>query len=289
MKKYLLWAGVVLFGLVLAVSMSLGPRVGRFLSHSTVEHDPGLTIFLGYGGNTILLRSEDRGEALIVDTKMFGGARRLRGMVSSLCPHARLTIVNTHCHRDHAGGNSLFPGARVIAGDYDDGEWISESGGQALPDVRLKPGQEIKLRIGKEKVRIKNYGRAHTRNDTVVYLESRKILVTGDLVFNKWHPALLEKSGTNVSEWVGVLERLMRDYDCDTVVPGHGPVAGRQVLSDMRDYFISIQASLVDRERLASLKSGYRRYYSIPFISGFKKSLRFIEKESARNNGAGGK
>lgn len=282
MKRILLWTGVILFGCLLAAAFSFGPRIGMFLSHSTLQYDPVLTIFQGYGGNSILLRSADNSEALIVDTKMFGGAKRLRNLVNSLCADARLTIVNTHLHRDHTGGNALFPGARVIAGAYDDLEWRSETGGEAFPDVRLRPGEELSIRIGNETARIKNYGRAHTRHDTVVYLESRKMLVTGDLVFNTWHPALIERSGTNVREWSGKLGRLMQDYKCKTVVPGHGPVAGMEAIANMKDYFQVMERSVDNKESRAVAKARYRKYYAIPFMSGFKKNLKFIEIEKSR-------
>jgi phosphohistidine swiveling domain-containing protein len=47
----------------------------------------------------------------------------------------------------------------------------------------------------------------------------------------------------------------------------------------MKDYFASISAAIDDEARLKSLKARYGHYVSIPFLSGFNKSVSFIRNE----------
>ena len=74
----------------------------------TIQYDPQLTIYLGGGGNSVVLTSEDGSAAFIVDTKMRGAAEMLRDKIKA----KDITIVNTHDHFDHVGGNSSLPAGK---------------------------------------------------------------------------------------------------------------------------------------------------------------------------------
>jgi cyclase len=234
-----------------------------------------LTIYIGGGGNSIVLTSEDGTKALIVDTKMGGAAKDLMKSVKA----GEIIIVNTHSHSDHTSGNSLYPSAKIIAGAYTREQWDIDSDKSRYPDILLKSGEEKVFQIGSEKVHIRNMGRAHTWNDVVVYCENRKFLATGDIVFFDMHPALLTKSGSNVKLWVGVLNDLYNRYNVKTLVPGHGKVSDRNGLVVMKDYFVSIGDSIGKPEMQAALKKKYKDYFAIPFMSGIDKTMKYIENE----------
>ncbi|OHD65467.1 MAG: hypothetical protein A2176_13095 [Spirochaetes bacterium RBG_13_51_14] len=275
MKKLLIIIGSVLFVIIAASGLLFWEQYQRIMAMEIIRYDPQLMIYLGGGGNTIVLTSEDGSRALIIDTKMFSGSKKLRESVKA----GDTIIVNTHSHWDHTGGNPLFPSAKFIAGAYTREQWDRDSAGVKYPDMVLKPGVEWTIRIGNETVRIRNMGRAHTWNDVVVYCENRKLLVTGDLVFISMHPALSAKSGAHVASWISVLDRLSKMYDIKTLVPGHGVVAGRNGLLAMRDYFVSISDAIDNPEKLAALKEKYKNYSSIPLISGCDETIKYIEKE----------
>jgi len=69
---------------------------------------------LGGGGNALLVKS--RGEALLIDCKNFGLGPILRDEGLDHAP-ALTTVINTHHHGDHVGGNPSFNsmGASLIA------------------------------------------------------------------------------------------------------------------------------------------------------------------------------
>jgi glyoxylase-like metal-dependent hydrolase (beta-lactamase superfamily II) len=242
----------------------------------TVRLDPQLTVYLGGGGNSIVLASEDGSKVLVVDTKMGKAAKKLRETMKA----ADITIINTHVHFDHTGGNYLYPSAKIISGAYTSEQWDKEAKKTCrYPDVALKPGEEKVINIGSEIVRIHNMGRAHTWNDIVVYCEKRKLLVAGDLVFIDMHPAVFAKSGANISSWIDVLDSLSKQCEIKTLIPGHGKISDKSALATMRDYFISIGDAIGKPEKQAELKKKYKDYFSLLFIFSFNRTIKFIEKE----------
>ena len=223
----------------------------------------------------MVLTSDDGGRALVVDTKMGGASRELAAKVKA----KDVIVVNTHLHRDHAGGNNLFPGAMLITGLYMPDQWKAMAPASKFPDRMLKSGEDTVIMIGDEKAHIRSVGPAHTWNDVVVFLENRKFLVTGDLVFNHLHPAMFAQGGANAAAWMRVLDSLIVRYDVKTVLPGHGPVADKQALMDMKDYFATIDAAVGNPEKIKEAREKYKSYPEIPVLASFNKTLEFFETE----------
>jgi cyclase len=276
MKKVLIIIGSVLVLLIAAFAFLGWSSYSKAMEMKSTVIDKNLTIFEGGGGNSIVLASEDGKQALVVDTKMGKASLALADAVKA----KNITIVNTHLHRDHVSGNKLFPKATIIAGAYTPDQWMASSSAGKYPDKVIKPGEEIVLKIDSETVHIRNMGPAHSWNDVVVYLENRKFLLTGDIVFNQIHPAMFVQGGTNAALWVNVLDSLLVRYkEAKTVLPGHGALSDKQVLTDMKEYFISIGAAIGEPEKLIALKEKYKNYFSIPLMTGFDRTVKFLENE----------
>ena len=276
MKKVLL---IVVFLIVVIIAVGgfyFWKIYQQFGKVETIQLDPQLTVYLGGGGNSIVLTSEDGSKALVVDTKMRSAAKKLRDEVKA----SQIIIVNTHAHYDHTGGNALYPTAEIISGAYTKEQWDDDSRKTSrYPDVVLKPGEEKVIKIGSETVRIRNMGRAHTWNDVVVYCEKRQLLIAGDLVFIDMHAALHAKSGANVASWIGVLDSLSKKYQIKTLIPGHGKISDQTALAVMKDYFVSIGDAIGKPDKQAELKKKYKDYFSLPGIFSFRNTTKFIEKE----------
>lgn len=275
MKKNLIIAGCIIVVLFCVAGISFRKIYRQFIAVETVHYDPQFTIYCGGGGNSIVLTSEDGSRALVVDTKMAGAARKLRGEVTA----KDIIVVNTHVHRDHIGGNMLYPDAKIISGAYTQEQWKANANNNRYPDETIKPGEEIIQQIGTETVHIRNMGQAHTWNDVVVYCENRKLLVTGDIVFIARHPVLFTKTGANVASWVAVLDSLDNRYQVTALVPGHGKVSDQRALLTMKDYFVSIGEAVGSPEKQAALKQKYKAYSAIPGMASLEKTLAFIENE----------
>jgi cyclase len=271
---------VIIIGLSLALIIAVVAMVGvsgfkKSMKVKSISYDKNLTVLEGGGGNSIVLTSEDGMQALVVDTKTGAASKDLAAAVKA----KEITIVNTHLHRDHIGGNSLLPNATLIAGAYTQEQWKSLASGSRYPDKVIRPGEEIVLNIGGEVAHIRNMGAAHSWNDVIVYLENRKFLVTGDIVFRGMHPALFAKGGSNAASWVSVIDSLLVRYDAVKVLPGHGAMSDKQALADQKDYFISIQEAIGNPERIKAAEKKFKSYFSIPVLASFNKTVRFLENE----------
>jgi glyoxylase-like metal-dependent hydrolase (beta-lactamase superfamily II) len=275
MKRTLIIAGSVVAALLVVCAVFVAIGYDKFMTIETVEHDPQLEIFLGGGGNSIVLTSEDGSTALVVDTKMGRAAKALRKKVKA----ANIIIVNTHAHPDHIGGNMLYPGAHVISGAYTTDQWHAMAGKTPFPDETVPEGGEKVLHIGSETVHLRNMGRAHTWQDLVVYLENRKLLITGDLVFLNMHPVLSAAGGCSVNGWISALDSLSRDFDPVMVMPGHGPLSDKYAVTEMKEYFSSIKDALDDTKQLKFLREKYGYYHSLPLMSGFDMTVKYLKSE----------
>lgn len=278
MKKIIIIVAIVIAIIVAAGGLFYWNEYRKFLKVEVVQFDPQLKIYVG-AGNSIILTSKDGTQALVVDTKMGKAAEELRADIKA----KDVIIVNTHTHIDHTGGNSLYPGAKIISGAFSSEQWAKETKKSRYPDQTLKQGEEILIKIDDEKVHVRNMGRAQTWNDTVVYCENRKLLVTGDIVFVNMHPSTLKESGSNVASWIGVLDSLQKKYDVKTLVPGHGKVSDKAALIVMKDYFVSISNAVGSPEKLAEVKNKYNNWYSIPGMIGFDKVAQYVEAEKKGN------
>ncbi|WP_405137185.1 MBL fold metallo-hydrolase [Nocardia sp. NBC_01388] len=185
--------------------------------------------------------------ALVIDTLATESrARRLREIVDGLAPGPARTIVNTHHHGDHNFGNHEFGrAATVIAHEQARIEmqqtglaltaiWPGVQWGQVrvtLPTVTF--ADRIAVHIGEHRVELIHVGPAHTTNDVVVWLPERRILFAGDVVMAGVTPFVLFGSIS------GSLEALaeLRALEPETVIGGHGPIAGPEVLEQTRTYF----------------------------------------------------
>lgn len=280
--KIILSVILVIVLIVLAVFTVYGPAYSRFMASSVVQVDSLLTVWMGDGGNSLILRDGSGDEVLVVDSKMGKGSVKIRAFVDSVASGARVTVVNTHIHADHTGGNHLFGEARFITGVHDEAEWDKAARLDRPPDDRLAVGEERILKWGDETVHIVNMGRAHSYNDVIVYLENRRLIATGDILFHGSHPVLIRAGGSHVGKWVAVLDTLLERYDIRRVVPGHGALSDRTALSEARRYFSSISEALGNEAELKKLKRAYVHYQSIPFVMTFNHTKRFVESEESR-------
>lgn len=160
------------------------------------------------------------------------------------------TLVNTHHHGDHTHGNWLLPDATIIASDLCRQEVID--GGHAAKglfpgvdwgEIPITPPfvtftDRLNLFVDDLAVELQLQGPAHTTNDVVAWVPERKLLFSGDLVFNGGTPFVVMGS---VAGSIAAVERLQA-LGAETIVPGHGAVCGPQLLQDQLDYLRFVQS-----------------------------------------------
>jgi cyclase len=161
------------------------------------------------------------------------------------------TLVNTHHHGDHTHGNYLFGDATIVAHErcraeilaegppgtsklVNSGTWTDVEWGEietAPPFVTYT--DRVSLYVDELKCEVSHVGTpAHSTNDSIVWIPERRVLFAGDLLFNGGTPFLLAGSVTGALRAVADLKEL----GAETIVPGHGPVCGPEVIDDVLAY-----------------------------------------------------
>ncbi len=191
------------------------------------------------------------GHSALVDTAATEQrARHLRAAALARAPRPPRAVVNTHFHGDHTYGNHLFPEALTI-GHERTRTMVAAAGlhmASLWPDVRwgdieiappdLTFTDATTLHVGTLRAEIVHIGpAAHTTDDSIVWLPDQGVVFTGDLVMNGVTPFCPMGS---VAGSLRALERL-RALGATTVVPGHGPVGGPEVLEVNAAYLRRLQ------------------------------------------------
>jgi cyclase len=223
--------------------------------------------------------------AVLVDAKYPATSAALR-RESGLLGKPLTTVINTHHHADHTGGNLAFtvdlpvlahPNAapRILAqfARYADGipgmaaslakvegeparAVAAEAEDLAKRAAELKAEQfaptrsidlGVDLDLGGLKARAVHPGPAHTDNDIAIFLPDANVLVAGDLVFSGSHAVLDRGAGGTSAGWIRAVGILYPLCDDKTVVvPGHGRHGGRSLLSAQADYLQTLRGLMAE-------------------------------------------
>lgn len=165
-------------------------------------------------------------------------------------------VLDTHHHGDHAYGNCIWAkeGAKIVASNPA-ARLLKTSGPKAWQDA-AKDRQDIKdnelkqaditfddkyvIEDDTQRVEFLHFGHCHTAGDAVAYLPKHKILCTGDACVNG---AFNFMGHSNSASWIQNLTK-MEKLDIDMVCPGHGKVAGKDLLGRQKRYFEDMRAEV---------------------------------------------
>jgi glyoxylase-like metal-dependent hydrolase (beta-lactamase superfamily II) len=115
----------------------------------------------------------------------------------------------------------------------------------------------------------------------VVYLSRLNVLFTGDILFHGMNPVLKEESGANVASWINALDTLLARWGNARIVPGHGNVGHKELMLDMRQYFVDMTTAARDPKRRAELTAKYADWVTVPGMASPATTIEFILKGNA--------
>jgi glyoxylase-like metal-dependent hydrolase (beta-lactamase superfamily II) len=272
-----------------AASPEQVPELMGILGWTPLQKDIYAIADITSGGNTLLVASQ--GKALLVDTKfpyiagaLLQDAANQIGADITASDSIELTLINTHHHGDHTGGNAII--VPIASASYAHANALPRireqhqrfvQGAQAGPselarnnaDEKLMPfaksaaeaskswtektavpkiaisGSGNTLSIGGITVSTKHFGTGHTDNDLVIHLPDHNIVHTGDLVFNGLHPFFDPSANATARGWIESLKQTRKLCNAETtVIPGHGPIAGPEIIDTQINYFESLIAAI---------------------------------------------
>ena len=244
---------------VLTVSLATGAPAQAPLPFVLKQVAPGIYAAIDgpdhkAGSNAGFIIGDDG--VLVVDSFFnLDAARALVGEIHRLTPKPIRYVVNTHYHLDHTGWVQALrdAGATIIAhrnvrgwvrtynanlfGDRITPQIKAQIAAVPLPDIVTD--KDLTVWLGARKVVVKTV-LGHTGGDLTVFVPDAEVMFTGDMLWRKIPPNLIDGS---VREWTAT------DADFEhmpgaaqiTFVPGHGDVAGVRDVEDFRSYLLDLR------------------------------------------------
>jgi cyclase len=215
------------------------------------EVSPGIFAYIQLDGSWFLNNAgciAGSTAATVVDaTGTEARARAWRAAVQSVTPNPVSALINTHHHADHTNGNFMFAPATAIIGHDLCREEVLRSG-QFPRSSPLFPGADfgncppapptvtfrdsLSVFVDDLEIELHYVGPAHTTNDIIAWIPARRVLFAGDVVFNGGTPFMMFGSLAGSLEALDRIEALRPEI----IVPGHGAVAGPDLVGRVRSY-----------------------------------------------------
>lgn len=181
------------------------------------------------------------------------GTRALVRWIRATLHPRRMVAINTHFHFDGSGGNQAYAAAGVeTIGSRQTAALLAERGpalragsAESFADPALRArvahlalvaphrtfdaARGLTLRFGGEEVRVIYPGPAHSPDNLVVHFPARELLFGGCMI--KATGASIGYTGdADLAHWEAAV-RSLEPLAPRVVVPGHGAVGGRELLS----------------------------------------------------------
>lgn len=186
------------------------------------------------GGNTAVFVMSS-GVAL-VDTKILGYGQDILAEVGQITDKPVTTIINTHTHYDHSGGNVEFPDTVDFVVHENTLAQMLRPSCEPVTNCDAFKGQNAKylprttysdrmslFTGGPDQIDLYYFGRGHTDGDTFVVFKAARAVHTGDMFARKGLPFLDVANGNGSAlEFGDTLRKAVAGIDnVDTVIPGH--------------------------------------------------------------------
>ena len=193
----------------------------------------------GNGANAAFITTKEG--VIVIDTRgSKQEAAQVLKAIRKMTNQPVVYVVNSHFHKENISGNGVFKSARTI---------IAQKRAQAMTvleaerekrkvtPANLSFKKKLELKLGKYHLKLIHPGPAHTDGDLYIYIPKWRIIITGGMVSNRIIPFL---GDSNIESWINALVEL-EDLDAEVIVPGHGPVGGKPIVTRMKHYLMELK------------------------------------------------
>jgi cyclase len=178
----------------------------------------------GIAGNTTVFIAGSG--VVLIDAKYAGFGKAILDQVKSVTNKPVTTIINTHSHGDHTGGNPDFPrSVEFIAHENAKTNMarMEEFKGDKAAFLPAKTFKDtMSLFSGKDRIDLRYFGAGHTNGDAVIIFPALRTAVMGDLFARKWAPYADATNGGSMTAFPQTLAKAIAGIkDVDTLITGH--------------------------------------------------------------------
>ena len=242
MRRSLFMATLASVGMVLIVATNQARQQRAALElHDVAENlymlsNSSSVEGMGGGGNTAIFVTGSG--VVLVDTKINGYGQDILAEVRRITDRPVTTIINTHNHYDHSGGNVEFSDtvnfvvhenaraqmARANCEPVTNCDVFKGVNEKYLPETTYS--DQLSLFSGLDQIDLYYFGRGHTDGDTFVVFRGVRAMHTGDMFARKGLPFIDAVNGNgSATEFGSTLQKAVEGIsNVDTVIPGHATV-----------------------------------------------------------------
>jgi glyoxylase-like metal-dependent hydrolase (beta-lactamase superfamily II) len=163
---------------------------------------------------------------VLVDTKLPGFANAILEQVKSVTAKPVTTIINTHTHNDHTGGNPEFPKTVEVVAHENTKTNMAKMDAFKGANAALLPRRTFtdrtSLLSGPDRIDLYYFGAGHTNGDAVIVFPALRVAVFGDLFARKWAPLVDANNGGSAVAYPQTLAKAIAGIrNVDTIITGH--------------------------------------------------------------------
>lgn len=217
----------------------------------------------GYHGSNNGLLDAGNGELVLFDAPQLPTDAKHWATVVGQFGRPRY-LINTDHHPDHTVGNRWLAGTivahrdtrRILADEAPSVAYLRDlfTGLDAdaaallddyeprLPEVTF--GHQLELWVGDRTVQL-FHAPAHTQNTVMAYIPAERVLFAGDNICEASLPAFVDSTVAGFFDAIDLAE----SFPFERLVPGHGQVAGRELLDRYRNLGRDLFARVAEAQK----------------------------------------
>ena len=202
--------------------------------------------------------SAGAGGAFVIDDQFAPMTERIIAAVAELTDQPIAFVANTHWHGDHSGSNENFGrvGYTIVAHENVRARLNSiqyhlffKTGTRPRPPDALPVityDDRMTFHLNDEVIEVIHVPVAHTDGDSAFYFREANVLHTGDAFINRGYPLIDIASGGSVKGLIEAANQMLEIVDDETIIiPGHGPLADRARMIEIRDMLADARERVV--------------------------------------------